>query len=841
MHLGIDLGTTNSAIVGMLDGTPRLYKTAEGMDVLPSVIYLDKGNRRFVGTRAYNRTPMSPENTAQGFKRMMGTNTPFRFEGAGVEWSPEECSAEILRTLVAQARVEAGDFAVQGTVVTIPAAFNQMQCEATIRASGMAGLEKVTLVQEPVAAAIASVAGSRTPDGVFLVYDIGGGTFDVALVQSVRGSVTILAHDGIGMLGGRDFDRLVVDAHVRPWLLENFNLPDDFHADPRYARLPRLMRHAAEAARIELSSAESATIFADDHDLRLTDADGRDIFLSVEIARSDVEALIENKVTDSLKLCRRLLQDTGHSPDDISRVVLIGGPSKMPLIRDRVPQELGLELQTGLDPMTAVATGAAIFAASREWTDSGSRAKIARKTDITSGTVELSYDYLGSVSVETARLLVKPSATTPPGYMIEITGQDGVTYGRTPLAGGAKFDLRLPEAGSHRFQATVTDATGSPVASASREIVIERLGARPGGIQMTYTLAVKVQEGVVGNETNKLLVLCKKGTPLPAEGSTPVRVARPLRSDEPGHIRIELFQQTGDLAEPELALFVGNFHLDALRHLDPGERIARGEELRLRWQVGDNNLVTLAVEVPKLGRVIEARDLYLPEAGHADFTGKEGADLANALLNEAEEAINEAENALDGEAEAEILALRRRLNEQHDALSFSVEAETHRSAAEEARRIRQDVAQLLNRPAHRSRALAAELSKSERTFDILRSKAETVDSDRFDRLSGTARRSLRQEDFEAVERALQDMDKLRFALLVKEPKFLAGMAAHLATQRFAAADRNRHVRLVEEAQRAIARQDVEALHAVIRGFMANRVSTGASMDGLDQLADLLGK
>lgn len=840
MHFGIDLGTTNSAIVGMQDGTPRLFKTAEGTDVLPSVIYLDKANRRFVGGRAYNRIPMSSENTAHGFKRMMGTNTPFRFEGAGVEWSPEECSAEILRTLVAQARVEAGDFAVQGTVVTIPAAFNQMQCEATIRAAGMAGLEKVTLVQEPVAAAIASVADSRTPDGVFLVYDIGGGTFDVALVQSIRGSVTILAHDGIAMLGGRDFDRLVVDALVRPWLLENFSLPNDFHADQRYERLPGLMRHASEAARIELSSMEIATIYAEDHDLRMTDADGKEIYLSVEITRSDVEALVEDKVTDSLKLCRKLLHDTGHSPDDISRVVLIGGPSKMPLIRDRVPTELGLELQTGLDPMTAVATGAAIFAASREWTETGSRAKAVRKTDTTTGVVELSYDYLASVSVETARLFVKPSAATPPGYMIEITDQDGVTYGRTPLSGGAKFDLRLPETGTHRFQAQVTDATGSPVATASREIVIERLGARPGGINMAYTLAVKVQRGVVGHEANRLEVLCEKGTPLPAEGSTKVRSAHNLRSDQAGHIRVELFQQTGDLSEPELALSVGDFRLDAQRHLDPGERIARGDELHLRWQVGDNNLVTLAVEVPKLGRVIEAHDLYLPEAGHADFTGKEGADLANALLYEADEAIKSAEESLDGAGEAEIMDLFRRLNEQHDALSNSVEAETHRSAAEEARRIRQDVAQLLNRPAFRVQALTAELTKTERAFDMLRPKADSVDSDRFDRLSGTARRSLRQEDFEAVRRVLQDMEKLRFAILTKDPEFLSGMAAHLATERFTAVDRGRHDRLVEEAQRAIAQQDIEALHGVIRGFLNNRISTGASREGLDQLADLLG-
>ena len=840
MHLGIDLGTTNSAIVGMQEGRPRLFKTADGTDVLPSVIYLDKANRRFLGMRAYNRIPMSPENIAQGFKRLMGTSTRFRFQGAGVEWSPEECSAEILRTLVAQAKVEAGDFDVAGTVVTIPAAFNQMQCEATIRAASLAGLERVTLVQEPVAAAIASVSDSNSPDGVFLIYDIGGGTFDVALVQSVRGSVTILAHDGVGMLGGRDFDRLLVDSHVRPWLMENFNLPDSFHTDPHYARLPRVMRHAAEAARIELSSMQTATVFADDADLRLRDADGKEIYLSVEVTRDDVEELVEDRVTESVKLCRKLLQETGYAPDDISRVVLIGGPSKMPLIRDRVPRELGLEPQPGLDPMTAVATGAAIFAASREWTDAGSRAKPSRKSEKTSGSLELAYDYEASVATDTARLLVKSPASTPPGYVVEITDQDGVTYGRTPVSGGAKFELRLPKPGPNRFQAIVTDPSGNPVSSASREIVIERQAARPGGILMTYTLAVKVQGGEVGHEINKLKSLCEKMTPLPAEGATTVRAARALRSDEPGHIRVELFQQTEELSDPELALSVGDFRLDAQRHLDPGERISRGDELHLRWRVGDDNLVTLAVEVPVLGRVIEARDLYLPEAGHSDFGGKDGADLAVALLDEAERAITDAEETLESDCIEEIEALRQRISDQHDALSFSVEAETHRLAAEEARRVRQEVARLLNRPANRSKVLSHELTRIELAFDRLRPKSEAVESDRFDRLSATARRCLRQEDFDAVERALREMENIRFSVQFRDPEFLAEFAIHLANQRFAAVDRKQHDRLVVEMKKAVSRMDVAALHAVIRGFLDNSISTGAGRDGHHQLADLLG-
>ena len=840
MHLGIDLGTSNSAVVGHSDGTPRLFKTADGTDVLPSVIYLDKRNHRFVGARAYDRIFTSPENTAQGFKRLMGTKSPIHFDGAGVDWSPEECSAEVLRTLVSQARTEAGDFTLEGTVVTIPAAFNQMQSEATIRATHLAGLERVTLVQEPVAAAMASVAGSKVPNGVFLVYDIGGGTFDVALVQSVKGSVTILAHEGINMLGGRDFDRRVLDAHVRPWLEKNFHLPGDFQRDPRFKRLLGVARYAVEKARIDLSTMDTTTIHAGDEEVRVVDADGQDIFLSIELHRREVEALIEDKVTESIGLCRKVLRDNGLGPDDVERVVLVGGPSKMPLIRDSVPRELGLDVQHGLDPMTAVATGASIFAAGRDWTEIGARSKPIRRSEKTGGEVEVLFDFPTTVADETARLSVRAPASTPPGYMIEVTDCDGVTYGRAPLAGGVKLELRLSRMGVNRFDAVVTDASGSHVPSASHAFIIERLGALAGGTLTTHTLAVKIQHGEVGNERNVLETLVIKGTSLPAQGLTPVRIARDLRGGEPGHVRVELFEQTSEIADPELALFVGDFRLDAERHLDPGERLHRGTTLNLCWQLDDNHLLTLAVEAPDLGRIIEARDLYLPEAGHANYDGKDGAELANALLADAEQAVEEATQDLGLPAGTAIDKLRRRLHDQHNVLSGSVEAEDHRSASEEARRVRQEIALLRRSPEHQARALAAELANVEEAFDQMRATADAVEIDRFNRLSGTAHRALRLEDFEAVERAMREMNNIRFGVLFRDSDFLVGMATELAQNKSSAVDKELHDKLVIQAAQAISRQDMNALRVVIGQLFNNRIAVSRGNEGLRGLADLLG-
>ena len=234
MYLGIDLGTSNSAIAGNWNSDLRLFKTSEGMDVLPSAIYIDKRGHKFVGVRAYEHAFTSPGNVALGFKRLMGTKTSLEFSASGQVMTPEETSAEVIKTLFAQAVTETGSSETTGAIVTIPAAFNQMQSEATIRAAHAAGLGHVGLLQEPIAAAMAAMSRSKNKKGQFLVYDMGGGTFDLALVQNLSGSVNIVAHEGINMLGGRDFDRTILNSVVRPWLVDQFDLSEHFQRDKKY-------------------------------------------------------------------------------------------------------------------------------------------------------------------------------------------------------------------------------------------------------------------------------------------------------------------------------------------------------------------------------------------------------------------------------------------------------------------------------------------------------------------------------------------------------------------------------------------------------------------------------
>ena len=186
-------------------------------------MFIDKRGNKYVGKRAYDNAARNPENAATLFKRLMGTSTPVKLPAVNLTMTPEECSAEILRVLFGYMPEEIRNDPETGTVITVPAAFNQMQKDATMAAAEMAGLGKVALMQEPVAA-VMSVMRHRKGDGMFLVYDLGGGTLDIAIAESISGRVSLLAHGGIAMCGGRDFDRLLLDDIVKPWLLENFYL-----------------------------------------------------------------------------------------------------------------------------------------------------------------------------------------------------------------------------------------------------------------------------------------------------------------------------------------------------------------------------------------------------------------------------------------------------------------------------------------------------------------------------------------------------------------------------------------------------------------------------------------
>jgi molecular chaperone DnaK len=370
LYVGFDLGTTNSA-AAVFDGEQiALIRNAQGSALTPSVVRMDGKGRTTIGTRARRFLESDPENTHSEFKRLMGTGKPLRFPAADTTRSPEELAAQILGALRADVRDQLGVMPVQA-VVTVPALFELPQSAATAEAARLAGLERVELLQEPVASALA--AGWKTDDehGAWLVYDIGGGTFDVSLLETRDGLLRVVGHDGDNFLGGRDFDMAVVD-----WIIGHVAEQTKVRVergDPGRAGAIRGLRRIAEEAKIELSRATEAAIVLPPEIL------GEEIDLDLTLDRPTLERLCLPLVDRSLAVCRRLLTTHGLTQAQIERVVLVGGPTVAPFVRARIEAELGAVVAEGHDPMTLVAQGAAIYAATAGLDGRPVRRDIARR------------------------------------------------------------------------------------------------------------------------------------------------------------------------------------------------------------------------------------------------------------------------------------------------------------------------------------------------------------------------------------------------------------------------------------------------------------------------------
>jgi molecular chaperone DnaK len=686
MYLGIDLGTSNSAIVGNNGRDLRLFKTTDGYDVLPSAIMIDRRGATFVGKRAYDQDAFSPENVGKRFKRLMGTATPIVFKAAGRTMSPEEASSEVIKALLAQAQMSAGEFDLEGAIVTIPAAFNQMQCEATMRAAARAGITSVGLLQEPIAAAMASIAdrqrtNASLKDGQFLIYDLGGGTFDVAIVQSVGGTVNVVGHAGVNMLGGTDFDRLIVNSIIRPWLLESFDLPSDFQKDPSYARIIRIAAFCAEKAKVEVSTLSTSTIFADENQVSARDKSGRDIYLDIPLARTQVEALVVDQIDYSIEVCRQLLGENGYDQSDIDRIVFIGGPTRMPLVRVRVPQQLGIPADLSSDPMTAVAFGAAIFAESREWTGAGSEAKRSRTTARSSGSVNIEYGYPERTSDSHIRIRLRPAANVVGyGLRLQVDSDAGWTSGQISVdTTNSINDVPVGRKGENHFRVIIFDSTGVPIPHAETRLVVKRTDATAGGTPLTHTIAVKIVEGTGGTERNVLADLIEKGELMPTRGVKDFRAASDLKSGNPGFLDFEVYQRETGISDPRLSLHVGAFRIVG-KELERGEVIRRGDTVRVYWTLDENGLLDCELEITGqgIGRRFKTGKMFTDQGAQKNFEGQEGEELARTSLNTAEAELEELEQTLGSRVATEATKLKERILRQRDNLNISYEPDTRR-------------------------------------------------------------------------------------------------------------------------------------------------------------------
>ena len=344
--IGIDLGTTNSEVAVVRDGRVEVLEIANGSRLLPSVVGLADDGALLVGEVARNQYTLYPERTVRSIKRRMGED--LKVSMGGQEYMPQEISAMLLKHLKAVAELRLAE-TVQKAVITVPAYFSDVQRQATRDAGEIAGLEVTRIINEPTAAALA-YEGSAKGRKRILVYDLGGGTFDVSVVQLENDVVEVLASHGNNHLGGDDFDGKIVDYALTH--LQDVQGVTPAQSQQAMARIHR----AAEAAKISLSDNPYARL----EEEYLLEKAGAPVHLSLELARDDYEEMIDAFIDETLQAAHTALDGAGMSVSQLDEILLVGGATRTPLISRRLEAELGLQPRAEVDPELCVAAGAAI-------------------------------------------------------------------------------------------------------------------------------------------------------------------------------------------------------------------------------------------------------------------------------------------------------------------------------------------------------------------------------------------------------------------------------------------------------------------------------------------------
>ncbi|HKU91821.1 MAG TPA: molecular chaperone DnaK [Sphingomicrobium sp.] len=374
--IGIDLGTTNSCVAVMEGGKPKVIENSEGARTTPSVVAFTKDGERLIGQPAKRQAVTNPDNTIFAVKRLIGRRfddpitkkdtelVPYKIvkgangdawvEAGGKDYSPSQISAFILQKMKETAEAYLGETVTQA-VITVPAYFNDAQRQATKDAGQIAGLEVLRIINEPTAAAL-SYGLEKEEGKTIAVYDLGGGTFDISVLEIGDGVFEVKSTNGDTFLGGEDFDARIVN-----WLADKFKAKENIDLRTDRLALQRL-KEAAEKAKIELSSAASTEINQPFITARMEGGTTTPLHLVETLTRADLEKLVDDLIERTIEPCKKALKDAGVDAKDIADVVLVGGQTRMPRVRERVKEFFGREPHTGVNPDEVVAMGAAIQA-----------------------------------------------------------------------------------------------------------------------------------------------------------------------------------------------------------------------------------------------------------------------------------------------------------------------------------------------------------------------------------------------------------------------------------------------------------------------------------------------
>ena len=549
---GIDLGTTNSAICRMEKGEPVIIKTDVLKDTMPSCISVNKKGSIKAGDSAYNtmkqdkrRATISwhqeTSNTYIEFKRAMGTDTEYHCSHLDKNFTSEELSSEVLKSL----KSFVTDETITSAVITVPAKFTVNQKTATIEAAKMAGFKRCELLQEPVAASMAYGLSADEKNGLWMVFDFGGGTFDAALLKVEEGIMQIFDTEGDNYLGGKNLDYAIVDDIIIPYLKENYSI-GGFLADEEKKQVLRdAMKTYAEEAKNQLSFKDHEDIISNLGELG-EDEDGEEIELDLTVTQEEVFAVMRPYFQKAVDICKNLLRRNNLTGTQLNKLILVGGPTHSPLIRQMLKEQITPNVDTSIDPMTAVATGAALYASTLD--------NEVNEDEMQVGTVKLEMGY-ESTSVETTEWVsVKLAGDSSLSKVwVELVRADKAwSSGKTEVdSTGNVIEVNLAEGKPNAFGVLAYDNKGNVVPCFPSEITIIQ-GAKVGAAPLPYNIGIAIWDNNKKRGVFRMAKGLEKNKLLPAVGVVnDLRTSKQLRPGVVDDILTIPVYQVDDFSEAE--------------------------------------------------------------------------------------------------------------------------------------------------------------------------------------------------------------------------------------------------------------------------------------------------
>lgn len=755
MKFGIDLGTTNSAICKMEGGEPVIKKTDTLKDTLPSCVSFTKKQVVKVGDSAYNDLRQAKSQATKSwsngkvnvfieFKRDMGTNKAFESSNMNETFSAEQLSSEVLKTL----KSFIGDENFSSAVITIPAKFKADQIAATKRAAKLAGIDQCELLQEPIAASMAYGLSSSNKNGQWLVFDFGGGTFDAALIKVEDGIMQVKDTEGDNYLGGKNLDYAIVDEIIIPYLKENFVIDEILAKESTRNILRDAMKFYAEQAKNQLSF-KSTTDITSQLDEFGEDDEGNEIELDLIVSQDQIKPVLAKVFQKAIDITKKLLERNGLKGSDLDKLILVGGPTFSPVLRQMLREQITPNVDTDIDPMTAVAKGAALFA-------SGIDSEI--KEEIATGTISLNLSYqANSVQpIEYVTVQIDKDGSTgsiPEKLFVELVRSDkGWSSGKVELNDiGDVIECQLMDGKNNAFSVITYDDKGNIIPCYPTEINIMQ-GIVVGNAVLPYNISIEAHDIGLDKNVVKSVKGLEKNQQLPAVGTlNGLKTRNQLRPGIEGDTIIIPIYQSEHNADGTTAVHNDHVFDVIITGDEVGQLIPAGSDIDLTIKVDRSQMLTLEAFFPLSGETIE-KEIEIGQ--RSVISAFELESLRNSANNKLR--ALKSTNSISGQETEEAERLIRDVNQRFEGEKSSEDGRMHLQA--DIRRAFLQMEEVENN--HEWEALEAEIRDE---FDRLE-KANNELGNKYDHQVSAVRNqvdmAIRSKDVRQGRAVLDDINSL---------------------------------------------------------------------------------